>query len=138
MKHMSSKYNLRSPEHAKATLYAITKNHIPAIDFSKQVDRKDYMSSMQESITSETLSRVKENVRKVRGLIPMAKQLARSESPPALYLPDYKVDYKLVLPRIQLKVNYQRQIKDVENKYKRRIPLTEPYNYKKAFSRLLS
>ena len=129
--YQESTYN--SEEQARIEIHSIIRKHIPAIDFSKQVNRKSY--TIQEGCISE--SKVINTQKEVRGLIPMAKQLARSQSPTGLYLPEYKVNYKLILPRIQLKVNYNKEVKDVNEKYKRRIPLIKPYNYTKQLPKLL-
>ena len=119
-------------------MYSIKKKHIPTINFEKQVERNQIYgsSTIQESenySTTEEIDRsYKRNIRK-NGLIPMNKQLPRCNNATYSCSPEYKVNYSLVLPRIPMKVNYDKELKYFRCKLKRKIPLVKPFRIKKHF-----
>ena len=76
--------------------------------------------------------RFESTIGKVNVLIPMKKQLPRSRVARSHCTPEYRVNYSLVLPRIKLKVDYEKQLKYEKEKYKRRVPLTKPFYYERA------
>lgn len=105
---------------------AKVKIHVPAVDFSKQSYRNSFPN---KSFNLESESSVEHGkdilfTKKIRGLIPMSKQLARKPYPTPHYGPTYHLNYSQVFPKIQIKVDYEKQAKFKQGKG--RIPLIIP------------
>jgi len=105
------------------------KTHIPAINFSKQSYRNSFPNRSFNLECDSRLSDInwtKKTLisKKIRGLIPMSKQLARRPQPTPHYGPTYKLNYNQVFPKIQIKVDYDRQTKNKPSRG--RIPLIIP------------
>lgn len=130
----------------KGTMYKIKRKHIPIIDFSKQIDRVNYKEALKRyKAASQSIDNLNKpyNVlntigKKVRGLIPMKIQLPRNQLREIPCLPEYHVDYSYVFPKIKLTVDYNKELKFIKEKYKRRVPLTQPVLYSKAQNKLSS
>lgn len=102
---------------------------IPGVDFSKQLQRTSSKTQSATQIvphfnqTMRTHSSIK---KRVRGVIPLDKQMARQGSLCSQYVQDYQLNYGLVFPKVQTRVHYEKEIRSIRSKAKSRKPLLFP------------
>lgn len=123
----------RKLESSEKTLYAFRRKHVPAVSFAKQLNRNSHRAAsfIEESNSRKSLEEDAQPDRNVStkpcGLISMDKQLSRNKTITSNSVPEYNLNYSLVLPRVPMKVDYKREIKYHKYKFKRRLPLMKPF-----------
>ena len=109
--------------------------HIPIVDFEKQSCRSRSVKSESIKLSSQVAELFKDNNKgkptmsfnkHVKGIIPMEKQIPRSSAMGIRCGLSYTLNYNQIFPKIQIKVNYEKEIKDKKNKKRRRAPLITP------------
>ena len=122
----------------------LQQNHVADILFSKQSKHRlpyerrcSLKLEMRDTSLNKTTVDVDEEAgeakRKVKGALRMDQQLPRKNLPPQPAVPNYTPSYKLVLPRVTIPVDYQKDIKRHHNrKHKGRVPLLTPWIKKKT------
>ena len=114
----------------------MSKKHIPSILFSKQSNRKLLPNDisvldLEKNIPAEEYSNNLCVDKRVLGIIPMEKQISRKNPLKKIRLTDYDLNYNLVLPKIPIKVNYQKEMMTTPHKPKHRLTVFKEFLYNK-------
>jgi len=105
------------PMHAKSTYL---RNEDRGFDFIGNKEKS--FRTIDNCPNPQTISEIR---KRIKGLIELDKQMPRKNKQFDAGVPDYAVNYKLVLPRIQTKVDYKRELNKKNGRG--RTPLIEPW-----------